>query len=290
MGRFKVIQLISKATSVISGSLIVNGTIQNNLFGTASYVDSSSYSINSLTASYTNITLIPTSSYSITVATSSISQTASYAIGPQYAPTVNIGNLSSNIYFGTPDAGLNQFNTAYGGIHFTPITITKNCSAVTMSCPIITAGAAVIRYAIYSNSTSSFLPQFLLSQCSASVGTINSTIVSAPLSTPLPLLANTTYWIAFAPATTVRFVGSATTQNYLSYNPLLHQRYTLVPTPAGITTPFLGNTTIRSGSTYGVTFPSTASQTLSQYSLLQEGLNVLLTYPAPVMPFLRVTY
>lgn len=291
MGKFETNDIIARDSSVITGSLIVNGGITASFSGTSSYAITSSYSINSATASYTTITTIPSSSFSSTALTSSLTLTSSIVLGPQYAPTQNVGYYSSNIYFGTPDQIFNVAASQYGGIHFTPILVTKNCLATTLACPIITTAASnTIRYALYSNSTSSYLPEYLLGQVSASVGIIGTTVISGSFTTPVSLSANTVYWIAFAPHNGIRFIGSATTTVFTAYNPLVYQRYTTYPTPAGVTTPYLGNTTIRSGSTYNQTFVPTSSQTLSSYTLLQTADAGLLTYPPPLMPFLRVTY
>jgi hypothetical protein len=295
MGNFKTRQLISKESSVITGSLIVLSGITGSFFGSASYADSSSYSFNSGTASYTDIVTVPTSSFANTATTSSIALTASFASGPQYAPTPSIGLISPTIYFGTPTSNINPTAIQYGGIHFSPVTITKNCTAVTMSCVMANqlGAPATVRYAIYSNSTSSFLPEFLLGQCSSSIiNTATAIINNANFSSPISLSANTIYWVAFAPFNGIRFLGDVFTYNFQTYNPLLQQRYLLQPLPVvtSLTYPFLGNNVIRSGSAFGLTFPATASQNSNTYTLIQSGSVSVPAVPGYVAPFIRVTY
>jgi hypothetical protein len=157
-----------------------------------------------------------------------------------------------------------------------------------MSAVIITAaaGPSIIRYAIYSHSTISELPQYLLTQCSASVPQIGSTVISASIATPLQLLADNIYWVAFAPTSLVRIPSGQSAASFGAYNPLLQQRYTVggnyLTQVAGVSPPYSGATMIRSGSTFGLTFVPTASQTLSEYSPYLGS--------TPLSPFLRITY
>jgi len=285
MGKFQSNQLIAKDNSVISGSLSVSGSILGLNFISASNVVTSSYVLNALTASYTTLTTVSTSSFSTFAVTSSVASTASFALGPVYAPTQGIGYLSPNYYMGTADTFVNNATIYYPGVLYSPIVITRTCTVTTMSIVGGNNAAAAIttRAALYSNSTSSFLPQFLLGQASASVP-VNSGLIQVihmPLVTPIVLQANTVYWISFASPTNFKIVvGSVSSghANFSSINPLLGPMYSTRNAQ------FIGNNLIASGSSLGATFLATSSQTITDYRAQPNE-----QYPV-LMPVLKVTY
>jgi hypothetical protein len=285
MGKFQSNQLISKDNSIISGSLLVSGSILGLNYISASNVLTSSYVLNATTASYTTTISIPTSSYTTFAVTSSISSTASFAQGPIYAPTVGIGYLSPNYYMGIADTFTNNATIYYPGVLYSPILITRTCTLTTMSIVGGNNGAAAItiRSAIYSQSTSSFLPQNLLAQASASVP-VNSGLIQVanmPLITPITLQAGNIYWVAFASPTNWKIVVGSTNSghaNFSSANPLLGPMYSTVNAQ------FISNNLIASGSNLGATFLATSSQNITNYRAQPNQ-----QYPV-LMPVLKVTY
>ena len=125
--------IIAKNNSVITGSLNISGSILGEFFGTASYIITASYVLNSDTASYTSTISVLSSSYAESSTSSSYSYTASVAINPTYAPTNGVGYISPNIYFGSPQVLSNAGNASFNGLLLSPVLITKTCTFTTMS-------------------------------------------------------------------------------------------------------------------------------------------------------------
>jgi hypothetical protein len=283
MGNFQVNSIISKNNSIISGSLSISGSIDGLYSISASYVTTSSYVVNAETASYTTIDSIPTSSYSIFAISSSISNTASIAQGPVYAPTQGIGYVSPNFYMGTANAIVTATTVNYPGVLYSPFIATRTYTATTMSIVGTSAAGTIIsRGAIYSNQgASTSLPQYLLSQVSASVPVNSSTlqVIHMPLVTPITLQANNVYWIAFAPPSNYRFAYGSATAFMTTANPLLGPLYSLITNGT-----FNFTNLISSGSALGATFVTTASQAIADYRLSPaQQLPIIL-------PVLKVTY
>jgi hypothetical protein len=279
--------IISKNNSVISGSLLVNRTITGSLFGTASYVNTSSYSLTSGNTLYTYATTADSASYSLTSVTAGLAQTTSFVNGLYYGPNSSIGYLSPNIYIGTtPSVG--GFNivvtSSYNGTFLTPILINKPCTLVTMSIAGGASNNTTCSIGLYSNSTTLNLPEYLLAE-----GTFRSSVLTTPRIfhtsnfTPVKLLANTVYWVAFltnaaGAFTAFRFLFDSTFVNLYSFNPLLGNR--ISTGAAGIISP---HWCIRSGS-IGVGLAATASQATSSYGF------IALSQSCAVLPVLKVTY
>ena len=284
--------LISRANSTITGSLNVTGGITGSFFGTASYVITSSYSLSSATASYTAVTSIDSSSYALTTVSASIASTASAVDGLFFGPTQNIGALSPNIYIGSPPNANNVVLTSsYNGTFLTPILINKPCTLVTMSIVGGATANTTCSFGLYSNSTSSNIPQFLLAEGVLRTGaTTTPTIYNVNNFTPIKLQANTVYWVAFltnggtaAGFTNFRFFSGANNQNFISVNPLLGNAMSV--SASNIVYP---NWCIRSGSIpqvgSAIILAPTASQDTGSYSTMAAA-----TQPA-ILPVLRVTY
>lgn len=283
MGKFQVNSIISKDNSIISGSLSISGSILGLNFISASNVVTSSYVLNADTASYTTLTIVSTSSYSTFAVTSSISSTASFALGPIYAPTQGIGYVSPNFYMGTA----NQITTAttvnYPGVLYSPFIATRTYTATTMSIVgTSAAGTIIVRSAIYSNANASIsLPQYLLAQASASVP-VNASVLQVihmPLVTPITLHANNVYWLAFAAPTNYRFANGSLTAFLTTTNPILGPLYSLVTTGT-----FNFTNLISSGSSLNATFPNTSSQNIVDYRLSPAQQIPI------ILPVLKVTY
>lgn len=282
--------LISRDSSVITGSLNVTGGITASFFGTASYVITSSYSLSSATASYTVATSIASSSYALTTVSASIASTASTVNGLFFGPTQNIGALSPSIYIGSPpNANASVATASYNGALLAPILINKPCTLVTMS---IVGGAnnnTTCSFGLYSNSTSLNIPEFLLAEGILRTGaTTNPTVYNVSNFTPIKLQANTVYWVAFlsnaaAGNTAFRFFGALSGSNFMSLNPLLGN--TLSVSASNIVFP---NWCLRSGSVPPagsvVALAPTASQDTGSYSLPAAFGQV------SILPVLRVTY
>ena len=281
--------LISRDSSIITGSLNVTGGITASFFGTASYVVTSSYSLLSATASYTAITSVASSSYALTTVSASIAQTASTVNGLFFEPTQGIGALSPNTYLGAPNTIQIIVTSSVNGTLLTPIIINKPCTLVTMSIVGGTSNNTTCSFGLYSNSTSSNLPQFLLAE-----GILRSAAVTGPAVfnvsnfTPVKLQANTVYWVAFlsnaTTFTTFRYLFHGTT-GFISYNPLLGNMMSV--TASNIVAP---HWCIRSGSIPGpgeiTALATTASQDTGSYGFVGSAI---INNPV-VLPVLRVTY
>jgi hypothetical protein len=280
--------LISKDNSIITGSLSITNGITGSLFGTASYVITSSYSLSSATASYTLATSIDSSSYSLTTVSASLASTASTVNGLYYGPTQNIGYLSPNTYLGSCVAAGNfavvNATTVFNGTFLTPILINKPCTLVTMSIVGGTSNNTTCSFGLYTNSTSSNLPEYLLAE-----GVLRSAAVTGPAIfnvsnfTPIKLQANTVYWIAFltnAPGgnTAFKFLNGTIGQNFMSINPLLGNMMSV--SASNIVYPHF---CIRSGSV-GVGLAVTASKDTGSYGFMASATSIC------ILPTLKVTY
>lgn len=274
--------LKSNNNSVITGSLNITGTINGPLYITSSYVNTASYVINTLTASYTNINIINSSSYSQTSISSSYTYTASVAVNPQYGPTPEIGYISPNIYagktsiFGVAGAG------TFGGVLMSPVLINRNCTLTTMSIAGgSNSGTTTAICAIYSNNSTTNLPEYLLTTGSLTTSNVTAceTIHSTAFA-PINLIANRIYWVAFRGTANYKWAYYASNGYGTSVNPLLGPR---ISTVAGSTI-YQPINCIRSGSlSYTLTFSATASQSTGSYLLTN------VTNP-PILPVLKVTY
>lgn len=290
--------LISRDSSVITGSLNVTSGITASFFGTASYVITSSYSLSSATASYTVATSIASSSYALTTVSASIAQTASTVNGLFFGPTQNIGFLSPNIYIGSAtNNGAIQSTGSYAGTLLTPIMINKPCTLVTMSIVGAASSNTTCSLGIYTNSTASNLPEYLLAEGilrSAAVGSGAAPVVfNVSNFTPIKLQANTVYWVAFLANATgafTRFIymgaNYAANVNNSIINPLLGNR---ISVSASVIAP---HWCIRSGSFNpivgtAVSLAPTASQSTSSYSVPTVDTTPITPLYLPV---LKVTY
>jgi hypothetical protein len=284
MGNFSINNnFTSKDNSVVSGSLSITGGITGSLYVTASFVYSSSHTINASTASYTTVILADSASYSTNALTASLANTASYSIGPSFAPTNNIGYISPNIYIGD----FNGFNTAattfFGGVLFTPVTINKNCTLTTMSIAGGGQAGMTASCGVYSNNSTTNLPEYRLTSgtIESSISTPCNLIHSKNLS-PINLKADTIYWVAFSGHVNFRWTFSNSNVYGICYNPLLGTR---ISTVAGST---IAHTVafIRSGSqAYSLALAPTCSQATGSYFLNQPSY-----VNTPVLPVLKVTY
>lgn len=281
--------LISKDSSIITGSLNVTGGITGSFFGTASYVITSSYSLSSATASYTVATSIDSSSYALTTVSASVALTSSTVNGLFFGPTQGIGALSPNTYLGAPNTIQIIATSSINGTLLTPIIINKPCTLVTMSIVGGTSNNTTCSFGLYSNSTSSNLPQFLLAE-----GILRSAAVAGPAVfnvsnfTPVKLQANTVYWVAFlsngTAFTTFRYLYHGT-NGFLSYNPLLGNMMSV--SASNVAAP---HWCIRSGSIPGpgviTALATTASQDTGSYGFVGS----VITSASVILPVLRVTY
>lgn len=279
--------LISRDSSVITGSLNVTGGITASFFGTASYVITSSYSLSSATASYTVATSIDSSSYALTTVSASLAQTASTVNGLFFGPTQNIGVLSPNMYIGSiPSTNGNNVvsaTTTYNGTFLTPIVINKPCTLVTMSIVGGASANTTCSFGLYTNSTSSNLPQFLLAEGILRTGAqTNPTVYNVSNFTPVKLQANTVYWVAFLTNggvnTNFRFYRGLQGDSFTALNPLLGNMMSV--SASNIVFP---HWCIRSGS-IGLSLAPTASQDTGSYGLMAASSS------AAILPVLRVTY
>lgn len=294
--------LISRDSSTITGSLNITGQITASHFGTASYVISSSYAFNSETASYTAATNISSASYATTVISSSITQTASIMLNPSYGPTPGIGVITPNIVIlnsivatglAIPTASIGVGASLNGTLMF-PFMVNKDCTLVTMSLFGAAQGTpTTCSIGIYSNSSTTSLPEYLLVTGSIRVATSNATVLLYETSnfTPLKLLANNVYWVAQTSTAAGAFYAWRPAQfpafTCPAYNPLLG--YAIAVSGSGSPTNFAYPLwCIRSGS-FGTTLAATASQATSSYfpPTGSYGGNAGVQL---VAPYLRVTY
>jgi hypothetical protein len=291
--------LISRDNSTITGSLNITGQITASHFGTASYVVSSSYAFNSGTASYTAATNIPSASYATTVISSSITQTASIALNPSYGPTPGIGVITPNIVIlnsvVATGLAIATASANLGGTLMFPFAVNKDCTLVTMSLFGAAQGTpTTCSIGIYSNSSTTSLPEYLLVTGSIRVTTSNATVLLYEASnfTPLKLNANSIYWVAHTSNAAGAFYTWRPAQFGATvapaYNPLLG--YAIATSGSGAATSFLYPMwCIRSGS-FGATLAATASQATSSYFPPTGSYGASAGGVQLVAPYLRVTY
>ena len=298
MGQFSINNgLISRDSSIITGSLNVTGQITASHFGTSSYVITASYSLNSGTASYTATTSVLSASYATTATSASISQTASIMLNPSYGPTQGIGVITPNI------ALLNQLGSAtsqqiitsslnHGGTLLFPFMVYKDCTLVTMSMLGGTSNPTTASIGVYSNSSGS-LPEYLLATGSIRAAASQTTVLiySASNFTPTKLYANNIYWVGYTSNAVGSFyawrpaiwqVNTCTT-----YNPLLGYAISTTGSVPNLMFPMW---CIRSGS-YGPTLAATASQSTASYfppSGAYSGIGA--NQYVLTAPYLTVTY
>lgn len=290
--------LISKATSTITGSLIVSGQITASHFGTSSYVVTASYANNSGVTSYTLATSISSASYATTAISASVSLTASIMLNPSYGPTPGIGWISPNISMLSALAGTTYlYSTSsanLGGTLLFPFMVNKDCTLVTMSVLGGVSNNTTCSLGIYSNSLTTSLPEYLLVTGSIRVTAANTAVLvyNASNFTPLKMFANTVYWVAqtsnalvanyaFRPA----ILASNTAP---SYNPLLG--YALVASGSGSPANFMYPMwCLRSGS-FTTTFAPTASQLTTSYFPPTGAWGPFGFINQITAPYLRVTY
>ena len=278
--------LISNNNSIITGSLNISGSITGGFFGTSSYVLSSSYALNVDTASFTTST-ITSASYASSSTSASYATTASITLNPAYAPTPGIGYISPTIYFGAPEVSGTVAAATFGGLLLSPVLINRNCSLTTMSVVgSLNAATMTCSFALYSNSTSSNLPEYLLfsgSFSSSAAGT--ASIYNVNVSPTLSLQSDTVYWVGFVGSANFRWYYGQNVFNINSYTPLLGFRLSTSTANQNTSPNF-----IRTGSTYNAAggaffaLPATASQVTSSYVYSGAPLSI------PIMPVLRVTY
>jgi hypothetical protein len=283
MGNFSINNnFTAKNDSIITGSVNITGGITGSLFVTASYVYTSSYTQNAQSASSTTVTLASSASYSTSALSSSITSTASYSIGPTYAPTNDIGYISPNIYMGDFSGfGALAVGTA-GGVLFTPVLVNKNCTLTTMSIAGGGAAGMTSSCGIYTNNSTTNLPEYLLASGIISSNSAVCQVIHSRNLLPVSLSANTVYWIAFSGHVNYRWTYYATNVRGLCYNPLLGTRISSVAgTSIAHQVPF-----IRSGSqTFGLALAPTCSQQTGSYLLnLGSFTNAI------CLPSLKVTY
>jgi hypothetical protein len=288
MGKFTVQNgLIGKNNSTITGSLNISGSITGGFFGTSSYVVSSSYALNADIASYTTATSSVSAVYASSSTSASYALTASIDINPAYAPTPNIGYISPTIYFGGPEVSGTVAAGNFGGLLLSPVLINRNCSLTTMSIVgSLNVANMTCSFALYSNSTSTSLPEYLLFSGSFSSSiTGTSSIYNVNVSPTLSLQSDTVYWVGFVGSANFRWYYGQNVINIQSYTPLLGSRLS-TSTTGQYTSPNF----IRTGSTYNAAagaffaLPATASQITSSYTYNGLALSI------PIMPVLKVTY
>lgn len=283
MGKFSINNnFTAKDNSIVSGSLSITEGITGSLHVTASFVYTSSYTINAATASYTTITLADSASYSTNALTSSLSNTASYTLGPNYAPTVGIGYINPNIYIGDFNGFGTAATTAFGGVLFTPVVINKNCTLTTMSIAGGGSAGVTASCGIYSNNPTTNLPEYRLT--SGTIESISTTcqLIHSKNLTSINLKADTTYWVAFSGHTNFRWTFSNINVYGMCYNPILGTRISTIAGSQIVHTVSF----IRSGSqAFSLALAATCSQDTGSYFLNAGSYT-----NTPVLPVLKVTY
>lgn len=283
---------LSKQNSVISGSLQILTSISASHSGTASYVLTSAYSENSAESLYTSATSIETSSYTLYSVSSSIAYTASSVTGLYYGPNSNIAVLSPNIHLGNPNF-TQSVNTGvtYNGIMLTPILINKPCTLTTMSITGASGGNVTASLGLYSNSSTTNLPEYLLASGFIRTGTsLQPAVYNVNTFSPISLNVNTVYWVAFVTSantlggiTNWRWFFSNNQASYFAINPLLYSRVSY--NTASLTgLPVWAIRTGSSPTSAGPFLPLTASQDTGSYTLPVAASNPC------ILPVLRVTY
>lgn len=294
-------QLNSRNNSVISGSLTTNTLIQSSVIGTASYADTSSYTINSLTSSYTTTSQTPSSSYSINSISSSIAYTASIVTDLGIGINSTISFLNPNVYFGQYTAGANKPSNGplVGGALFSPIRIPKTCTCASMSAIFFgTINSSSCFVALYTNGTSSNLPEYRIihGETSKSTSTTVYNNYFTSQSTPVTLYKDEIYWVAMSLSGTVTNIpqsGADPNFNY-GFNPVFGSRF--ASSLGLLSWNGAGYKILRSGSanltTANYTLPLTCSQDITQYNTgsIVGGVNIPVSVYNIIMPSLKIQY
>lgn len=256
--------IISKADSVVSGGLSISQSIVGSYDITASFVYTSSYAINSGIGTYLIGNSAETASYSITAKSASVANTSSTLTGLRYGPTPGIGIISPNYNVGAgivTQFGILTAAAGPSGILYTPFTVNKTCTVTTMSIAGGSTALTTVRFGVYSHSTSSMLPQYLLASGSTTFNNVGPTYIDSIPNDTVTLEAGNIYWAAFSGATTFKWIYPLNNYWIQNYNPIL-QVISSATTGSRLYPPSY----IRSGSTYGLTLPGTASQLPTQYN------------------------
>lgn len=290
-------QFNSRDDSVISGSLTTNTIIQSSVIGTASYADTSSYTINSLTSSYTTTSQTPSSSYSINSISSSISYTASIVTDLGVGVNSTISFLNPNVYFGQYTSGVSKSNTnglLVGGALFSPIRIPKTCTCASMS--VIFTGAGRCFLGLYTNGTGSNLPEYRIIHGLTQTGSATYTNSFITQSTAVTLYKDEVYWVAMSlsgasAATTIPSSGGEGNFNY-GFNPVFGTRFT---SAVGLSNwNGVGYQILRSGSANllneNYILPLTCSQNITQYNTGSFIVAVPVSIYNILMPSLKIQY
>jgi hypothetical protein len=291
--------LISRDSSIVTGSLVVTGQITASHFGTSSYVITASYSLRSDLTINTTAISIGSASYARNVVSSSVAITASVMLNPSYGPTPGIGYISPNIamlsgFASTTPYTIAQVNASVGGPLMFPFIVNKDCTLVTMSMLGGVANFTTASVGVYSNSTNG-LPEFLLALGTIRSASLNNTVqlYHASNFTPIKLYANNVYWAAYTSNVLGGFYTwrpaqwPANTCN--SYNPLLG--YAVVVSGSGTLANFMYPMWCLKSGSGGTTLALTASQSTSSYSPPSGAYGAFGNIvSALAAPYLRVTY
>lgn len=283
--------IISRADSIVSGGLAISQSIIGLYEISASYVYTASYTINSNVGVYLTGNSAETASYSITANSSSIVNTSSTVTGLRYGPTSGIGIISPNYNVGSAFVGNFATLTAAAGpsgIMYIPFIVNKTCTLTTMSIAGGSTATVTVHFGIYSHSTSSMLPQYLLASGSSTFNNAGPIYIDAIPNKSVTLEAGNVYWAAFSGATSFKWVYSLNNYSFQNYNPIL-QVITSTTTGSRLFPPSY----IRSGSVYGLILPDTASQISTQYnysSPLAAGTTSTNAVYTVLLPVLKIKY
>ena len=264
---------ISKDDSIVSGSLSTTGNIIANITS-ASYVISSSFATNSLTASF--VINAVSSSVSDFASTSSFAPTASILKNPSYAPTVGIGYIFPNVIITTGSVAISR-SLGLDRILFTPFTVEKTCTVSTMGVMFGSTGSeATARLGLYSDSGDT-CPQNLI-QDFGTVATSSIPLVYSAITPAAPTITlekRKLYWTAV--------VGNANlTLNICGLSNGLYNPFLGVTPVSGLVTVagfynISGLTSASVGS--NTALPSTASQDINSYRLQTGSIDNLFLGP-----------
>lgn len=264
---------ISNQASTVSGSLSTTDNVIANITS-ASYVISSSFATNSLTASF--VLNAMSSSVSDFAATSSFATTASILKNPSYAPTLGIGYIFPNVIITTGSVAISR-SLGLDRILFTPFTVEKTCTVSTMGIMFGSTGSeATARLGLYSDSGNT-CPQNLIQDfgtvATSSIPLIYSAIT--PVAPTITLEKRKLYWTAV--------VGNANlTLNICGlsnglYNPFLG----VVPVSGLVAVAGFYNISGLTSASVGsnTALPSTASQNITSYQLQTGSIDNLFLGP-----------
>ena len=264
---------ISNQASTVSGSLSTTGNVIANITS-ASYVISSSFATNSLTASF--VINAVSSSVSDFASTSSFAPTASILKNPSYAPTVGIGYIFPNVIITTGSVAISR-SLGLDRILFTPFTVEKTCTVSTMGIMFGSTGStATARLGLYSDSGDT-CPQNLI-QDFGTVATSSIPLVYSAITPTAPTITlekRKLYWTAV--------VGNANlTLNICGLSNGLYNSFLGVTPVSGLVTVagfynISGLTSASVGS--NTALPSTASQDINSYRLQTGSIDNLFLGP-----------